>query len=273
MLEIPESAVLARQIMEAAGGRTIRSVQAAASPHKFAWYSGDPAEYPNRLSSKKITSCVSRGGMVEIQAEEMRIALGDGVNLRWLEPGQARPARHQLLLVLDDGSLLAGSVQMYGGILAFPAGADNNPYYQAALTKPSPQSPEFDPKYFQALRSGLPENLSLKAFLATGQRIPGLGNGVLQDILFQAQMNPRRPIRTLQEPDWDILYESIRETLGQMTQRGGRDTEKDLFGRPGGYRTILCKNTAGQPCTRCHAAIRKETYLGGSVYFCPSCQK
>jgi hypothetical protein len=32
------------------------------------------------------------------------------------------------------------------------------------------------------------KKLSLKALLATEQRIPGLGNGVLQDILFKARM-------------------------------------------------------------------------------------
>jgi formamidopyrimidine-DNA glycosylase len=34
----------------------------------------------------------------------------------------------------------------------------------------------------------------------------------------------------------------------------------------------MSKNTAGQPCPNCGEPIRKETFLGGSVYFCPYCQ-
>jgi formamidopyrimidine-DNA glycosylase len=57
-----------------------------------------------------------------------------------------------------------------------------------------------------------------------------------------------------------------------MTARGGRDTELDLFGNPGGYITVLSKNTVDKPCPRCAAIIRKESYLGGAIYFCPGCQ-
>jgi formamidopyrimidine-DNA glycosylase len=57
-----------------------------------------------------------------------------------------------------------------------------------------------------------------------------------------------------------------------MTESGGRDTEKDLYGNPGGYPTILSKNTFGNPCKKCGSKIVKEAYLGGSVYFCSGCQ-
>ncbi len=57
-----------------------------------------------------------------------------------------------------------------------------------------------------------------------------------------------------------------------MVARGGRATERDLFGSLGGYQIILSKNTVGQPCPGCGAEIKKEAYLGGAVYFCPVCQ-
>lgn len=58
----------------------------------------------------------------------------------------------------------------------------------------------------------------------------------------------------------------------KMVKRGGRDTEKDLFGQPGGYQTLLSKNTVGQTCRKCGQTILKEAYLGGSVSVCPGCQ-
>ena len=57
-----------------------------------------------------------------------------------------------------------------------------------------------------------------------------------------------------------------------MTDRGGRNTEKDLFGRPGGYAVRLSRNTCAEPCPRCGGPIVKEAYLGGAVYYCPHCQ-
>ncbi len=58
-----------------------------------------------------------------------------------------------------------------------------------------------------------------------------------------------------------------------MTKLGGRDTEKDFFGNNGGYKTVMSKNNAGLPCPACSSLIKKENFMGGSVYFCMECQK
>ena len=58
-----------------------------------------------------------------------------------------------------------------------------------------------------------------------------------------------------------------------MIENGGRDTEKDLFGNAGGYTTKLSKNTAGKLCRNCGSIIKKESYMGGSIYYCNKCQK
>ena len=58
-----------------------------------------------------------------------------------------------------------------------------------------------------------------------------------------------------------------------MAFKGGRDTEKDLFGCLGGYMTCLSKNTLDKPCPVCGGTIRKESYMGGSIYYCEGCQK
>ena len=112
-----------------------------------------------------------------------------------------------------------------------------------------------------------------KMFLATEQRIPGLGNGVLQDILWTARIHPRRKMVDIGPGEMKEMFAAVKSVLRQMTDQGGRDTERDLFDRPGGYRTILSKNTAGQPCPNCGAPIVKEAYMGGSMYYCGRCQK
>jgi formamidopyrimidine-DNA glycosylase len=272
MLEIPEAAVLARQITQTFAGKTVQKVTAAQSPHKFAWYSGDPAGYAGLLVGKRLASAVARGGMVEVEAGDAVLLFSDGVNLRWHASPAEQPPKHQLLLEFDDGSALSASVAMYGGLLCFRQGTGDNPYYLAALSKPSPLGEAFTPDNFAGLFSPEMDKLALKAFLATEQRIPGLGNGVLQDILYNARLHPKRKVSTLGAGQRESLYEAVTATLREMAGGGGRDTERDLFGNEGGYATKMSKNTVGKPCPVCGSLIIKEAYMGGSIYTCPGCQ-
>jgi len=272
MIELPEAAALAEQINRTISGKSIKNAAAAQSPHKFAWYFGDPQEYRGLLAGKVISGAMSYGGHVEIAAGNAKILFSDGVTVRHCRNREELPDKHQLLLELDDGSFLVGSVQMYGGLWAFPEGKNDNEYYLKAREKPSPLSDGFDDAYFNSLFSKDTDRLSLKAFLATEQRIPGLGNGVLQDILFNAKMPPKKKVSTLSAADRSVLFEAIKTTLSAMAAHGGRDTENDLSGTPGGYKTILSRNTVGQPCPACGASIQKEAYMGGSVYYCARCQ-
>lgn len=272
MIEIPESYSLARQAADILSGRTVTDVFNATHPHKFTWYLGDPADYRARLAGKKIRSAEGRGAFIDLLLDDdTHIALSDGVNLRYYAPGADVPPKYQLLIAFDDDSFLVFTVAMYGGIIAFRKTFDN-PYYLGALSKPSPLGDSFDEAYFGRLLSDAKPNLSAKAFLATEQRIPGLGNGVLQDILFKARIHPKRKLATMGDDEFERMYSSVKSTLKEMTCRGGRDTEKDLLGKPGGYKTLLSKNTCSDPCPACGGMIVKEAYLGGAVYYCPACQ-
>ena len=273
MIELPEAAVLAKQINKTVVGKKIKNVIAAQTPHKLAWYFGDPQEYKGLLAGKVVAGATSYGGQVEVTTGTAKLAFSDGVNLRYYNKGAKLPDKHQLLLELNDDSSLVGWVQMYGGLSAFRDGKNDSKYYLVAKEKPSPLSNDFDKDYFKSLFDEKTAKLSLKAFLATEQRIPGLGNGVLQDILFNARMHPKKRAGTLSPGDQQVLFDAIKNTLSEMTAKGGRDTENDLFGMPGGYRTILSKNTAGRPCPECGTPIKKEAYLGGSIYFCAGCQR
>ena len=273
MLELPESYSIAKQLNQAIAGKTIKKAEANHSPHKLTWYAGDAQSYANLLSGKTISSVTNQSGMVEITSGDALIVLSDGVNIRYLTPGEKPPVKHQLHLEFLDGSSLFCSVQMYGGILAFTEGEYDSEYYSAACQNPSPLTDEFDFKYFNSLLKSDAQRLSAKAFLATEQRIPGLGNGVLQDILFNACINPQTKMNALSDDEIKTLYHSVKKTLAQMAKQGGRDTEKDIFGQNGGYQTLLSKNTYGAPCPACGGEIIKKAYMGGSVYFCPQCQK
>lgn len=274
MLEIPEAAVLSRQLNETIAGKKIAEVIAAASEHKFAWFFGDASEYGALLRGRVIGKTEPYGGRVEIEADSAVLHFGDGVILRYFDAGEKLPAKHQLLVTFNDGSSLVGTVAMYGGLWAFPAGAmDDNVYYMAAKNAVPPMSEAFDYEYFQTLFDEKSLKMSAKAFLATEQRIPGLGNGVLQDILLNAKIHPRKKMNTLSDEQLGDVFDSMKSTLSAMTDGGGRDTERDLFGNQGGYKTKLSKNNTTMICPDCGGAVKKEAYMGGSVYYCENCQE
>ena len=274
MIELPEAVHIADQLNDTVVGKHIAGITAVHTPHKLAWYYGEPSNYFDLLAGRTIGKARPFGSMVEINAENTNILFGEGVNVRFHDKGDPRPAKHQLLLEFEDRSALSFSIQMYGGVGAFPEGELDNIYYTVATEKPSPLAPTFDRNYFYGIISG-PEvqKLSLKGLLATEQRIPGLGNGILQDILFNAKMHPKKKANSLSDEDKEGLFNSVRTTISMMVSKGGRDTELDLFGKPGNYKTMLCKNTVNKPCPVCGTIIKKEAYMGGSIYYCEKCQE
>lgn len=91
--------------------------------------------------------------------------------------------------------------------------------------------------------------------------------------MFNAKLHPKRKIKTLNEKEIESLYNAITTTLTKMVVEHGRDSEKDIFGKPGNYKTILSAKSYKKGCPICHSEIKKEQYLGGSIYYCPNCQK
>jgi formamidopyrimidine-DNA glycosylase len=273
MIELVEAKVQSEQMNTSIRGKRIAKVTTLSSPHKFAFFHGDPQGYDELLRGRGIGQATPNGGLIRLEIEDLIFVFGDGVDLRYIEKDAKRPTKHQLLMEFEDGSAMSGSVQMYGFMLCFNEKEIDNPYYLVAKSKPSPLTDQFDVQYFMNIITA-PEvqKLSAKAVLATEQRIPGLGNGVLQDILYYAGIHPKRKVGTLHQADMERLYSSIKTTLTKMVEQGGRNTEKDLYGTPGGYLARLSKNTVGKACPECGHIIQKEAYLGGSIYYCDGCQ-
>lgn len=275
MLEIPESHVLAGQANGLLTGKCVRWAVANQSPHGFAWYAGDPALYGAMLEGKCVGQARAYGGLLEIDIGDMQLTFGDGASPRLYEDAGKAPARHQLRIDFTDGSALVATVQMYGGIWVIPQGGNDNPYYLTAKEHEavSPLRDAFDRAHFDGLIGEKERRLSAKAFLATEQRIPGLGNGVLQDILWTARIHPKRKLETLAPNELDALFAAVKDVLGEMTRLGGRDVQKDLLGKPGGYHGVLTSKALALPCPRCGGMKHRAAYLGGNIYYCENCQR
>jgi formamidopyrimidine-DNA glycosylase len=275
MIELPEAVTISRQMAAALAGLTITDAVAGTSPHKFAFYTGEPQGYRERLLGQTLGAARSNGNMILIPAgPELTLVLGEGGERILLHrPGAVLPAKHQLWLAFDDGSHLTVSIQGWGfvGLMDAPTLAAH-PY--AGRSLPSPLGADYTLEAFQALFDGLSaeDPRSIKQFIVSDPRVCGVGNGCLQDVLFHAGLHPRQRAAQMTRVQQERLYQALRATLRQMVEQGGRDSELDLYGRPGGYKRILHSQVVGHPCPGCGAPIERQSFLGGSVYFCPICQ-
>lgn len=277
MIELPETYVLSDQIKHTLVGKVIINAAADTYPHAFAMYTGEPATYNERLAGKKITdsnpgTVHTCGGHIEILCEDILLVITTPV--RYHAPGEKLPKSHQLLLTFQDDSHMSCTVQMWGALFCYPADIDGLPYEKGYVCNrtPTPFEDDFDEIYFDKLWHSVKSTMSVKAFLTTQQRIPGFGNGVLQDVLWNAGIHPKRKLETISTKERFKLYQSIKSTLLLMKEQGGRDTEKDLFGYKGGYQTILSSRAINKPCPVCDGKLIRKSYLGGNIYYCESCQ-
>lgn len=272
MIEIPESMTIAKQLNEMITGKIVKIVISQSSEHKFAFYSGSHEDCAALLIGRKVVSAIAYAGHIEISFNGINVLLAEDINIRYFQSGESIPEKHQLYICFEDDSALVCTIKLYGLINVYKEGKNDNQYYIVAKEKPSPLSLEFDENYFGNIINKSKPTLSLKALLASEQRIPGLGNGSLQDILYNAHMHPKTKIINLKDKDKENIFQSIKRTIFNMTEKNGRNTERDLFGNPGGYKTILSAKTFKSPCPSCGGTIVKQNYMGGNIYFCPICQ-
>lgn len=275
MIEIPEAKVISTQLNKELSGKVIRHAVAGTHPNKFAWYSGDPAEYNQKLIYRRVIKSYNHASRVFIEFDNgLALIFGEGTRIIYHEADAIMPKKHQLLVEFTDTTVLSVTIKMYGFILCEDKDAVTNKYIVDSMIKPSPLSDGFSWDYFNEMfLAHRNTSISTKAFLTTEQRFPGIGNGVLHDILFNAKIHPRHKLSNYNDEEPDNLYNSIRITLNEMVEKGGRDTEKNIYGEKGGYKCIMSRNTVGNNCPACGGVIEKQSYMGGSIYFCGSCQR
>jgi formamidopyrimidine-DNA glycosylase len=247
------------------------------SAHKFA-FTGKfrNEEFASIVTGKTIGTSHAQGWIILtdiVPGYVLSLGCG-GERIQYHANPSTLPKKHQLLMNFDDGSYLTVTVSGWGEVrLLAEADLPNHPHIKKDAI--SLLSEAFTYDYFNGLFADVPEgkSVSTKFFIVSEPGLWGVGNGCLQDILYRAKIHPKRQILNLSQEERRGLYDAIVQTLTQIVESGGRDSERDLYDQPGGYKRILHSKSVGQPCRRCGTAIKKEQYLGGAVYFCPSCQK
>ena len=279
MIEIPEAATLARQMNAELAGKTIVRFARGTQTHRFLWLNRPDEEYESILPGKTITGASHYGRSVYLfMGDENMLWWGDaGGKILYHAHGEKTPAKYHLGWEFSDGSHLTYALQMWGAVKLLDATEfDERPHDETGLP---PLHPDFTFERFNTMLDEYPEKTSkgIKGFLvATGYSIPnhihGLGNAIVQDILFHARLSPKRKIPDINPDERQRLYDAIQSTVAKAIEAGGRYDEYDLYGNKGGYMRLMDSKTANTPCTNCGTDIQKISYLGGACYLCPNCQ-
>jgi formamidopyrimidine-DNA glycosylase len=203
------------------------------------------------------------------------LLLGEcGGKVLYHAPGSSLPIKYHLFLSFDDGSAMTILTAMWGAMELYESGQELERKYIKGM-RLTPVDAEFTFDYFTAMINDLllGEKRSIKSLLTQDQLIPGLGNAIAQDIMFNACLHPRRSLADLTPSHRQALYSAIIDTTRAVIAKGGRNDETDLFGHPGGYVRLMDSHSTGKPCPRCGQMVKKMQYLGGACYFCPECQE
>jgi len=276
MFELPEIATLAKQINETLASKRIKQANLGNAPHKFVWYNRTPKEFKTLTRGKIIGEARAKGKWLFVSLEPGYVlVLGEcGGKVLFHPAGSPPPKKYHLFFAFEDDSALSVTTQMWGAMELYEHGQEWHRQYLRDM-RPTPVEPAFTFGYFSALIDELAQGKerSAKGLLTQEQLIPGLGNAVAQDILFQAKLHPKHLIADLDKAQRRLLYRAIQSTVNEITNKGGRNDECDLYNRPGSYQRIMDKEAVGHPCPTCGTKIEKVQYLGGACYFCPRCQQ
>jgi formamidopyrimidine-DNA glycosylase len=284
-MNIATAYVVNKQLEKSIIGKTISNVMANQNPHTFVWFAMEPkqaykdakaaSDVAKYLTNKTIESVnVNTGGygLYNFLNCGKRALLSD-IAPRYTSPEEKPPKKHQLLIEFKDGSFLSYSASLGGALFLFEIDKNGNAIgYKSDC--PLLNSNEFTYDYLKTvIDSTKGKILSVKQLLATKNRIPGIDNNLLQDILWEARVNPKKKVDALNKKEIQRIFKAIKTVPSAIITAGGKDIDKDIFGNFGKFLSKVSRNTVGKPCMRCGTKIIKESYLGGSVFYCPACQE
>ena len=158
------------------------------------------------------------------------------------------------------------------GRIYYCADEDQKEKYLAPLG-PEPLSADFTKDWLQ-------DNLSLrsrqiKPLLLDQTFIAGLGNIYVDESLWEAQIHPQTPAKSLKKKFVLRLHTAIRKILKKAIQANGTSFMDFRFlgGQKGGYtEQLLVFRRTKQKCLRCKEKIVRIIVAQRSSHICPACQ-
>ncbi len=266
MPELPEIMSRAREMKRALAGRTITDIEII-QPKCL---NTTPRTFKRRLTGAKIQDVTHHGKWIFTRTSQGHLLLNLGMGGDLLLTKRDRlPEKYQFIFDFDDGKCMSVRFWWFGYV-HYVADGKLDKHEMTAKLGPNVLDVTLDE--FGGMLEG--RRGRVKTFLLNQERIAGIGNAYVHDILFMARLHPLRGVDTLKTGDIERLWEAIQQGLKPAAKRGGACYEKRLSGKPGGFLfdDILIGYREGQPCPECGTKIVKLKTGSTHSYICPKCQ-
>ena len=183
------------------------------------------------------------------------------------------PQKHDLLIYdFDDGtSLRYNDVRKFGTI---ELKTEKDLFSTPPLNQIGPEPFEITSNdFYLGLKKR--KNKPIKEVLLDQNFISGIGNIYDCEILYRAKIDPRLKAGLLSKPQAETILKEAREILKEAILQGG-STIKSYHPKEGVsgrmQNALEAYGRQGEPCSRCHAPLRKISLGGRGTVYCPVCQ-
>ncbi len=116
---------------------------------------------------------------------------------------------------------------------------------------------------------------AIKTILLDQSMVAGIGNIYADEILYHAQINPKRSGNSLTDEELSDLHAAIIFIMNKAIEYGGSTirTYHNMLGEDGTYQRFhQVYGKESEPCSRCTTAIEKIQLNGRGTHYCPYCQ-
>lgn len=212
-----------------------------------------------RRHGKHLLVALDRKGWLDIH-------FGMTGRLAYFKHMQDDPKYDRLRLDFANGYHLAfESQRLLGGVRLLD---DADAFIKDKQLGPDALAPSFRAEDFAERLSG--RSGQIKSALMDQSLIAGIGNVYSDEVLFQAKLHPRQPVKSLDRKELGKLFRAMRRVL-KMAISHGAGTDDVANKIPKSY--LLAHRKKGAACPRCGGRIATLKAGGRTAYYCPRCQK
>jgi formamidopyrimidine-DNA glycosylase len=235
------------------------------TPHQFsALKTFDPS--PESFIGRVLTSVGRRGKylVADFDGPRILVHLSQGGRVDVEDPPKQTKPKGAVVRFVFDGRpailIKEYGTQRKAGWWTLAAGDDG----PLARLGPEPFSDDF-----QELLMTADDGRRVHTILRDQRTLAGIGRGYSDDILHRARLSPYDSLKKLSAEQRRALIDTTHEVLAaalneERKRTGGLPTKiSDRFVVHGRY---------GYPCPRCGADLRRVSYEGYEVTYCPECQ-
>lgn len=266
MPELPELQALAEGLNAALAGREITRARVwLPSALKSA------LPDPSALVGDRVVNVTRRGKLIVIETERHGavIHLMQAGRLGLYPPTTGTKAPRRLVFTLGAGDeelrLRELSTEHRASVFLLHR-HERDAHPSIAALGPEPQGLS-EAGWRQALDGA---SARLHTALRDGRRVAGIGRCYASEIMWAARLAPFAPADRLSDEEIVRLKKAADAVLGQAVERARERISTRMPDRE--ERITAVHRHAGEPCLRCGTALRRVSFAGYELVYCPPCQ-